>query len=104
MHAYRVAGTLKFDRPVDPIGIGAGQCAEPPLGRRLSEVLRTRCAKTEGEVGVGVKVGEHISITSVSGTRTSVSGERRDLARVTPPLYRLRSSFPAHAFFFQEII
>jgi hypothetical protein len=48
---------------------------------------------------VGVEVGEHI-INSVSGTRTSVSG---DLARVTYPAYRLRSSFPAHAFF-QKII
>ena len=58
-HARRITGALELDRAVDPIGVGAGEGAEAPLGRRLGEYLGAGDAEAEGEVGVGVEVGEH---------------------------------------------
>ena len=58
-HAHRIAGTLELDRSIDPIGVGAGERAESPLGRCLGKYLGARDAETEGKVGVDVKVGEH---------------------------------------------
>jgi hypothetical protein len=59
-HAHRFAGALELDRSVDPIGVGAGERAEPALGRGLGEDLWARDAEAEGEMGVDVEVGEHL--------------------------------------------
>ncbi len=58
-HARGITGALKLDRAVDAIRVGAGERGEPPLGGRPGEYLRAGDAKAEGEVGVGVEVGEH---------------------------------------------
>lgn len=68
-HPRGVTGALELNCPVDPIGVGAGEPAEPALGGRLGEHLRTGDAEAEGEVGVGVEVGEHHLPNSVSGKR-----------------------------------
>ena len=59
-HAHRITGALELDCSVDPIGVGAGERAEATLGSRLGEHLRAGDAETEGEVGVGVEVSEHL--------------------------------------------
>jgi hypothetical protein len=59
-HAHGIAGTLKLDRSIDAIGIGAGECAEPALRGCLGQGLWARGPETEGEMGVGVEVGEHV--------------------------------------------
>jgi hypothetical protein len=58
-HAQGVTGVLELDYSVDPVGVGAGKRCEPTLGGRLGEYLWARGAEAEGEVGVGVEVGEH---------------------------------------------
>ncbi len=103
-HSYRVTGALELDRPVHPVGVGAGECSEAVLRRGLGQRLGTGCSETEGEMRVGVEVGEHFykqrerGMKSVSGL-TSVSGERDiSLNEVTATAYAvfrfiLRSRF-----------
>ena len=55
-----LAGALELDRPVDPVRVGAGQRPKAPLGCCLSEYFGTGDADAEGEVGVDVKVSEHL--------------------------------------------
>jgi hypothetical protein len=57
--ACRIAGALELDRSVYPIRVGAGERAESPLGGCPGEYLWAGDAETEGEVGMGVEVGEH---------------------------------------------
>jgi hypothetical protein len=59
-HAFGITGALELDRTIHAVGVGAGEGAEPALRRCLSQQLRTRCAETEGEVGVAVEMGEHL--------------------------------------------
>ncbi len=56
-HPRRLAGPLELDRPVDPVGVGARQRREPPLGGGGGEHVGARDADAEGEVGVDVEVG-----------------------------------------------
>jgi hypothetical protein len=49
-YAHRIAGALVLDCSVDPVGVGAGERAESPLGGRLGEYLRARNAEAEREV------------------------------------------------------
>jgi hypothetical protein len=55
-HARRVAGALELDRSVDPIGVGAGERANPPLGGDTGEYFGAGDAEAEGKVAVGVEV------------------------------------------------
>jgi hypothetical protein len=55
-HPRRLARPLELDRPVDPVGVGARQRREPPLGGRGGEHVGARDADAEGEVGVDVEV------------------------------------------------
>jgi hypothetical protein len=59
-HAHGITGALELDRAVDPVRVGAGERAEPPLGGCLGEYLWARDAEAEGEVGVDVEVSEHL--------------------------------------------
>ncbi len=54
-----LAGALKLDGAVDAVRVGAGERAEPSLGRRLRERLGARGADPEGEVRVDVEMSEH---------------------------------------------
>jgi hypothetical protein len=58
-NANRVAGALELYCSVDPIGVGTGERAEPPLGGRLGEYLGAGDAEAEGEMGVGVQMSKH---------------------------------------------
>jgi hypothetical protein len=60
-HSHRIAGALELDRSIDPIRVGAGERAKPPLGGCLGEYLWARDAETEGEVGVEVEMSKHFS-------------------------------------------
>ena len=56
-HPRRLTCQLKLDRPVDPVGVGAGQRREPPLGSSGGEHVWAGDTDAEGEVGVDVEVG-----------------------------------------------
>src|SRR5439155_15597788 len=55
-----ITGALKLDRPVDAIGVGAGQRLEPTSCGSPGHGLGAGDADAEGEVGVQVKV-DHAS-------------------------------------------
>jgi hypothetical protein len=82
-YARGFGGALELDRAVDAVGVGAGQCREPPLGGRAGERLGTRDPDAEGEMGVEVEVdhggtGSGFGICSVFPIRMYPrSGERQ---------------------------
>ena len=50
-HAGGIAGALELDRPVDAVGVGAGECPVAPLrggGRRAPRGWRRRCRRRSG--------------------------------------------------------
>ena len=55
-HPGRLRRALELDRTVHAVGIGAGQRAEPALGRGGGESLGARDAEAEGEVGMEMKM------------------------------------------------
>jgi hypothetical protein len=59
-HTCGGTGTLELDRTVDSIGVGACQRVEAPLGCRRGQDFGTGDPDAEGEMGMGVEVGEHL--------------------------------------------
>jgi hypothetical protein len=59
-YVCRGTGTLKLDRTVNSVGIGAGQGTEATLRRRPGEYLGIGDPDTKGEVGVNVEVSKHL--------------------------------------------
>jgi hypothetical protein len=53
-HARRGTGALKFNRAIDAVGVGAGQCSEAALRRRFRERFRAGDTEPKGEMGMDV--------------------------------------------------
>ena len=59
-HTGGIAGALELDRPVDAVGVGAGECPVVPLRGGGRQHLGAGDADAEGKVGMGMQVGHHV--------------------------------------------